>query len=292
MSFLVSHRTVSENSAPSQIEPRRRLRKAERHQQILLELKLRPHVRNAELAARMGVSSETIRRDVAHLSRSGRIDREHGGVSAPRQGHYPSYGERGKSGTEQRERIGRAAADLVQSGQTLMIDSGSTTYQMARFLAYRGVCCTVVTNSLEIATTLGAADEISVIMCPGDFLPSEVAVVGADTLEFLRRHRVDACFIGASAISSEGVFETVRGFAAVKRAMLAQSGESHLLIHADKFDRTGLRVISGLEGVDRIVTDRSPTGRLGADLQSARTEVIVARSNDNVTKFMKPGGRT
>ena len=90
-----------------------RLKKNERRRQILLELKLRPHVRISELAARFNVSTETVRRDFDALSVEGLIARAHGGASAPTQGHYPSLDEREGARIDERERIGRRAAELV-----------------------------------------------------------------------------------------------------------------------------------------------------------------------------------
>ena len=114
---------------PAQVGERdtARFKKSERRRQILLELKLRPHVRISDLAARFNVSTETVRRDFDALSREGLIARAHGGASAPMQGHYPSLDERESARVEERERIGRRAAELVLEGETVMIDSGSTT---------------------------------------------------------------------------------------------------------------------------------------------------------------------
>lgn len=83
-----------------------RLKKSDRRRQILLELKLRPHVRISELARRFNVSTETVRRDVDALSDDGLISRAHGGASAPAQGHYPGLDERTNTHVEERERIG------------------------------------------------------------------------------------------------------------------------------------------------------------------------------------------
>jgi len=256
-------------------DARPRLRKPERRERILLELKLRPHVRIAELAGRFGVSAETIRRDFEALSGDGLIARAHGGASAPAHGHYPSLDERTAARIEERARIGRRAAAIVRPGETVMIDSGSTTLQLARFLAYRGTPCTVVTNSLPVAMALGqgAAD---VILCPGDYLPAEAAVVGTDAVEFLQRHQVDRCMIGASGLSANGPSETVRGFAAIKRAMLRQSAASHLLIDGGKFGREGLARVGALGALGSVVVDRAPGGALRSALARAGVDVVIA----------------
>lgn len=258
------------------LETRPKLRKQERRKHILLELRLRPHVRISELAARFRVSTETVRRDLEKLSADGLLDRAHGGASALISGQYPTFDERATDRIEERERIGRTAANLVQPGETLMVDSGSTTLQLARFLAFDGTPCTVITNSFPVAMALGQSETAKVIVCPGDYLPSESAVIGTDAIEFLERHSVDRCLIGASGISERGPSEAVRGFAAIKRAMLRQSTVAHLLIDGQKFGRKGLAQVGDLSDVSSVVSDRAPDEELAQSLLRANVEVLVA----------------
>lgn len=252
-----------------------RLKKSERRKQILLELKLRPHVRISELAQRFNVSTETVRRDFDTLSDDGLISRAHGGASAPAQGHYPSLDERVNARIEERERIGKAAASLIRDGETVMIDSGSTTIEMARALAYQGTQCTVITNSIPVAMTIGhGAPEV--LLCPGEYLAAESALIGTETLEFLARFNVDRCIIGASGLSMEGPSETVRGFAAVKRMMLHRATKRHLLIDSQKFGLKGLAQVGDLGDLDSIVVDSRPRQELLAALEAAEVEIVVA----------------
>lgn len=252
-----------------------RLKKAERRRQILLELKLRPHVRISELSRRFNVSTETVRRDFDALANEGLIARAHGGASAPVQGQYPSLDERVNARIGERERIGRRAADLVQDGETVMIDSGSTTIQLARALAWCDTQCTVITNSIPVAMTIGHGVP-EVILCPGEYLAAESAVIGTETLEFLARYNVDRCMIGASGLSAEGPSETVRGFAAVKRVMLQRASKRHLLIDSQKFGRKGLAHVGELAELHSIVTDERPKGALLSALTGADVDIIVA----------------
>ena len=259
-----------------------RIKKGERRRQILLELKLRPHVRISELAERFNVSTETVRRDFDALSEEGLIARAHGGASAPSQGHYPSLDERANARVHERERIGSRAADLVQDGETLMIDSGSTTIEMARALAYRGTPCTVITNSIPVAMTLGHG-AVQVLLCPGEYLDAESAVIGTETLEFLARFNVDRCFIGSSGFSEEGPSETVRGFAAVKRMMLHRATKRHLLIDSEKFGRKGLAQVGDLSDLQSIVVDARPKGLLLSALVAANVNIIATEETDQPT---------
>ncbi|OOY10176.1 DeoR/GlpR family DNA-binding transcription regulator [Thioclava sp. F36-7] len=254
-----------------------RLRKRDRREQILFELKLRPHLRISELAARFGVSTETIRRDFDALEEKGLIDRAHGGASRPHPGHYPTLDERERDQFQERERIGRMAAAQVAPGETLMIDSGSTTQQMARFLAMAGTPCRVITNSLPIAMLLGGSEGAEVILAPGNYLPTESAVVGEETLEFLSRHHVDRAVIGATALSIEGVSETIPGFAAIKRVMLAQAQAGMLLILGSKFGIHGFTRAATLGALASVVADRAPPADLKEALRENAVEVLLAK---------------
>jgi DeoR/GlpR family transcriptional regulator of sugar metabolism len=253
-----------------------RFKKKERRRHILLELKLRPHVRINELARRFNVSTETVRRDLDALADEGLIARAHGGASAPSHGHHPSLDERANARIEERERIGRRAAELVGEGETVMIYSGSTTIEMVRSLSYLGTPCTVITNSIPVAVTLGSGTS-EVLLCPGEFLATESAVVGTETLEFLSRFNVDRCMIGSSGISEEGPSESVRGFAAVKRMMLQRAARRHLLIDSEKFGRRGLAHVGGLSELTSVVVDARPQGALLSAMEGASVEMLVAR---------------
>ena len=252
-----------------------RLRKTERRQQILLELKLRPHVRIADLAERFNVSTETVRRDFDALADDGLVSRAHGGATAPGPGHYPGLDERKHARTAEREAIGRRAAALVQDGETLMVDSGSTTIQFARALAMRGTACTVITNSIPVAMTLAPGPQ-QILMCPGEYLVAESAVVGADTLDYLGRFNVDHCMIGATGLTEEGPSETVRGFAAVKRAMLTRAANRHLLLDAQKFGRKGLSRVGMPGDIDSLVCDSAPDVPLAKALAAQGVAVLLA----------------
>ena len=262
-----------------ELVPRTKIRKRERRKQILLELKLHPHVRISELADRFGVSTETVRRDMDALSEDGLISRAHGGASAPALGTYPGLDERSRARQDERERIGRHAASLVLPGETLMIDAGATTLQLARFLGFSGIRCTVVTNSLPVAMALGQSPAADVILCPGDYLGPEAAVVGPETVEFLLRHNADRCLVGASGLALDGPSESVRGFAAVKRAMLERSATRYLLIDGEKFGRRGVAQMGGLDMLDAVIVDRVPDAALQAALIKAKVDLLVAPKN-------------
>tara|TARA_R110002049_G_scaffold307712_2_gene509139 strand:- start:116986 stop:117783 length:798 start_codon:yes stop_codon:yes gene_type:complete len=259
---------------PSPPAPRR-IRKAERRQQILLELKLKPHVRVADLAAQYGVSTETIRRDVADLSEDGHLRRAFGGASAPHPGVRRDLDERRAQRVAERETMARYAATLVKDGDTIMIDAGATTMEFARFLSYAGTQVVALTNSLQVAMILGQSKAARVLLAPGDYLPEEAAVTGIETVDFIARYNATACFLGASALSAAGVTEAIAPFVHVKRMMLRQSQKNHFLIDASKIGQTHLSTIATCAEINVLITDRAPSDAMSMTLKTAGAEILV-----------------
>ena len=120
------------------------------------------------------------------------MDRARGGASVPVQEHYPSLYERAHARIAERERIGRRAAELLRDGETLIINSGSTTIQIARAPAWPDTRCTVITDSIPVAMTIGHGVP-EVILCPGRYMPEESAAVRTETLGFTERFNVGRC---------------------------------------------------------------------------------------------------
>ncbi|SDF44641.1 DeoR/GlpR family DNA-binding transcription regulator [Limimaricola pyoseonensis] len=250
--------------------------KAERQAQILLELKLRPHVRIADLAARFSVTPETIRRDLGALDARGQIRRAYGGATVPYPDARRDLQARQGQRVEERARIGRLAAGLVVPGETLMIDAGATTIEFARYLAIAGTPVIAITNCLQVASLLGQTAESEVILCGGRLLPEEAALIGPEAVESLSRYRVETCVIGASAVDAETVSEAVRGFDAIKRVMLKASARAVLLADSSKHGRRDLARVAPLSEIGMLVTDRPPEGALADGCARHGIELRVA----------------
>ncbi|MFT6537762.1 MAG: DeoR/GlpR family transcriptional regulator of sugar metabolism, partial [Loktanella salsilacus] len=166
------------------------LTKAERHQQILLELRLAPHVRISDLAETFSVTTETVRRDIADLATRGLLQKSHGGASPRAPGTHRVLDERQREHVSERRQLAQVAVTTVDNGQSIMIDAGATTMEFARALALSGKTVTAITNSLQVAMILGTAPDINVIMTPGQYLNDEAALVGTETCQFLRQYHV------------------------------------------------------------------------------------------------------
>jgi DeoR/GlpR family transcriptional regulator of sugar metabolism len=251
------------------------MKKPVRQAQILAELAASPTVRISHLADAFGVSTETVRRDIDELTRRGLVERTYGGAAVRPIGRQPGIDARGQMAVDERARIGRAAASLVEAGDVLMVDSGSTTAQFARALAASGKVVTVITNSLGVAGELAEASG-RVVLCPGDLSGRERGVYGPETTAFLARFHADVAFIGASGITAEGPTEVESRAAWVKRTMLERARRRILLVDATKFDEPHLEVVCPLAGLTDLVADRAPSGALGRALAAAGIRLTVA----------------
>ncbi|SFE51597.1 DeoR/GlpR family DNA-binding transcription regulator [Roseivivax sediminis] len=260
------------------LEPKR-LKKADRRRQILLELRLKPHVRVSELAIQFGVTTETVRRDMKELNDAGLLNRAHGGASTAAPALHRDMDERRLERVAERERLGRFAARLVSDGDTIMVDAGTTTMEFARALAFEQRRITAITNSLPVAMMLGQNPAASVRLSPGTYMREEAAVVGPETCEYLGRYNVDACFLGAAGLSEAGVTEAVEGFDAIKRAMMCQSSARRFLIDSGKFGRSHLCRVAQCDEIGTLITDARPAGPLADALRQTGTEVLVTPTN-------------
>lgn len=255
--------------------PARPSRKAERQRHIIAAITANSALGVSELAAELGVSKQTIRRDLDELSHSGVISRTYGGAAALPMGLEPSLLERRSMHQAERDRIANAAAELFHDGDVLMIGPGVTTHHFARRLATRYDRLQVFTNSLSVGTILSSNPGIRVVFLPGDYNPTEGCMTGAESVAFLEKFRADAAVFGASGLTVEGACEVNSGVAWVDRMMLRRSQRHVLLIDGTKFDQPHLELICPVAALDVLVVDRPPTGPLAEALRAAGARVLL-----------------
>jgi len=262
--------------APSSTSERRRLSPQERHAQILALLRRDGVVRIATLAKTFRVTTETARRDLDELAGAGELHRTYGGAASRSLIDEPGIGPRGLVHPEERTRIAAAAAGLVDDGDALMIDAGSTTTLFAAALSARNLHLTVVTNCLPVAAALAVADRCRVILCPGDYIARQGGVFGAETTAFLHRFQANKTFIGAGGVDEGGITDADSAGCAVKRAMIGRAERAILLADSAKFGAVQFERVTLLDVFDALVTDRTPPRALAAALREARVAVTVA----------------
>jgi DeoR/GlpR family transcriptional regulator of sugar metabolism len=257
-------------------ERQNRASKRERHERILRDLKLHAAIRVSALARELGVTTETIRRDLDELGESGILNRTYGGAALPPAQREPAVHERQRRMVDERSRIGAAAAAMIGDGEILMVDAGSTTLHFARHLASASRSQTVLTNSLAVATTLAVNAAIRVILCPGDYSAQEGGVFGPHTAAFIRRFNADRAVIGASGLDALGPTEARSEAVGIKCAMMEGTQRRMLLVDAGKFDAVHLERICPLADLTDIVSDRAPRGPLAEAVRAAGVKLHLA----------------
>jgi len=227
----------------------------ERHQRILSMLATNQQVSANDLAGMLSVSRETVRRDLLDLEEAGQVNRVHGGAVLPEPRTEEPFRQRMSARIRAKKDIARKAASLIRPGQTIMVDAGTTTAIFGQELAkLTGV--SVITNSLDIATTLQGAGK-DVLLLGGRLATDVPATVGELTLSEIRRFRADLCFSAPVAVHpTKGAFFYDLQEAEIAMAMFAQSRESIILADHKKLGETSRVQSWEMGAIGGLVTDR------------------------------------
>ena len=248
-------------------------KKTRRHDQILGVLGINPSIRVNELAQQLGVSPETVRRDLTELDETGRIKRTYGGAVRTKT-FEPALAERSTLHILEREKIARTAVTRVGDARSLFIGGGATTLHFARALRSIERPLTVLTPAFSIATELSTNPLIQVMALPGIVEPKEGLVHGAETLNFIRQFRVPIAIMGASGIDESGVSEALLDAAQVYSAMIDCADETLILADSSKFGSRSLQQIVGWNGTVSLVSEKSPSAQLLAAIRQRGADVV------------------
>lgn len=251
-----------------------RLGKADRQSRIVAELRAIPTLRVNDLSARLGVSTETVRRDLAELEVAGLISRTYGGATSAVRGE-PGIAIRETLMVSERREIARAAVALVESDDILMIGGGATTLHFARRLAADFDHLTVITHAFSIATALSTNATHRILMLPGQYDGREGLIHGADTIDALQMFHASKAFLGASGLTEEGPNDAGLGPGLVYGAMVRRSEHAIVLADHTKFNMPSLKVFTRWSATTTLVSDAHPTDSLAKALKTSDVRVIV-----------------
>src|SRR6185312_8281895 len=216
-----------------------RMEYSPRHGQILTLLKEEGTISVGELARRLGVSLETVRRDVKPLAARGEVVRMHGAIGLPSVVSEAPFERRMRENRPAKEAIARLAASTIRDGESIMLDTGTTTSLLARaLLDHRRL--TVVTNSSDIARTLATVNGNKVYMAGGELRSDSGAALGFSAIEFVSRFSVDHAIISAGAINAAtGVMDYDLEEAQFGQAALSRGRRRVVVTDASKFGKKG-----------------------------------------------------
>ena len=250
----------------------------ERRDRILSELYERQHITAVGLAGLLSVSQATIRRDLHALAEAGQIDLLYGGATLPRNSDF-SFRAKAMRNVDAKRAIGRLAAGLVDDGDQIFLDSGTTCFEMTPYLKRkRGV--SVITNSARLALEL-ESPSLSVIMLGGRYRPDRMDTVGPLAMDSLGQLRGYVAFIGADGVSMDfGLTAGDDESAYLHRLAVGNASKAVLLVDHSKFVTQSLCRIVDWEAICRVVTDRPPGPDWTEFLRGHDVEVMCPSASD------------
>lgn len=204
------------------------------------------------LAEKFAVNESTIRRDLYLLEQDQLVERTHGGALPTRSQDRPIYF---KEPINQKEKaaIGAAMAERVLEGQTILLDSGTTTLEVAKRLNRNRL--TVITNDIHIAYTIARHQNAHLVLIGGELLPGVFTMWGATALDQVKRLNVDVAIFGADAVSNDGISNTSSYEVELKRTMLDIAKEAFFVADSAKFGREALFKVFGYDKFTAGITD-------------------------------------
>jgi DeoR/GlpR family transcriptional regulator of sugar metabolism len=252
---------------------------AQRHKLIVEEIRRQGAVRVSELTELLAVSEMTIRRDLDALASAGLLEKVHGGatirggLSAEEQG----FEAKSHRQLKEKEAIARAAARLVEPGQSIGLTAGTTTWRLAHHLA-QVPDLTVVTNSIQVANVLHREPrpDLTVVLTGGVRTPSD-ALVGPIALSAIRSLHLDVLIMGVHGITADVGLTTPNLLEAeTDRALVAASARLVVVADHTKWGVRGLSRIAGLEDIDVFVTDHGLDRNARATIGEHVESVLIA----------------
>lgn len=229
-----------------------------------------------ELAQHFGVSESTVRRDLKDLEESGQLRRTHGGAVAIQSDNSElSFMEKEDRFRLQKETIAKVAAALVQEGDTILLDSGSTTYYLAKELKTINKL-TVVTNSVVVAQELAHLPNISLVMTGGTVRHETLAMVGPIAERTLEMLRVNKVFLAINGFDAQhGLTTPSITEAEMKRKMIQVGKQVILLADHSKYAKVSFAKVAGTGQINQLITDWQLPAVGAAELEEAGVEVTI-----------------
>jgi DeoR/GlpR family transcriptional regulator of sugar metabolism len=228
-----------------------------------------------ELVKLLGVSESTVRRDLEILELAGSLKRTHGGAVYSEEGRtMPALEDRVSSAAIEKQAIGKTTAALIEDGDSILLDGGTTTLEVARSLIGRRV--QVVTNSLPIAQLLAAGKNTDLILIGGYVYPRTGVALGPLAIATMEGLRVRKAILGAGGVMAEGIYNSNLLLVETERRMMSCGQEVVIVADHSKFGRLALARLCGLDEVHQFVTDSGASPEHQAMLAEAGLRVHLA----------------
>ncbi|MBN2008787.1 DeoR/GlpR transcriptional regulator [candidate division KSB1 bacterium] len=248
-----------------------------RRSKIITQLDEMGQVQVQDLSDTFNVSPVTIRNDLAFLESKNLLHRTRGGaIKQTKVAMDLELSEKARKNAEQKKRIGQEAAKMVHEGDTIILDSGTTTMEIAKQLKnHQNI--TIITNALNIAMELADSEKIEIIMPGGTLRSKSFSLVGSQAEQNLRNYFCDRLFLGVDGFdSTHGVSTPSAAEAQLNRVMAKIANEVIVVADSSKFGKRSFAHILPVASIDKVITDEGITDKDRKMLRSQHVEVIIA----------------
>jgi DeoR family myo-inositol catabolism operon transcriptional repressor len=229
-----------------------------------------------ELQQKFLTSLNTVRRDVALLLKKGTVEKVYGGVRARKPEQLAPFDVRTIKNQEAKMAIGRKAAEFVEEGDIIFLDSGTTTLHVVQNLAQKQNI-TIITHSLNAIMASMSHPNLTIISLPGQLHRKTSSFTGLDAVRFLKSYNIKKAFMAATGLSiSHGVTNSSPLEYELKMTAMERSAQSYLLLDSQKFGQTALLTYASLDRFDGIITESMPDGSYVKALEAVGTKLILA----------------
>lgn len=249
----------------------------QRRQKILEMLQEEGNTRVKSLSETFSVSEPTIRQDLEKLEAEGHIVRQHGGAYLKDMSQkVRTLSLQHLVNMEKKAAIGRKAAEFVNDGDSIIIDAGSTTTEVAKNLMQKRDL-RIITNSLNISLLLGGQPSFNIMVTGGEFKAPTLSLTGEKAAAFLDKVYVEKCFLATGGISFDAGL-TYPGFSDlhIKTAMIESASEVYLVADSTKIGRISFAALGGLELVGHFITDKDISAEDRIEFEKRGIDVIIA----------------
>jgi DeoR family myo-inositol catabolism operon transcriptional repressor len=229
-----------------------------------------------ELQSHFDTSMNTVRRDVALLIKKGIAEKVYGGVCARKAEQLTPFDIRTIKHQEAKMQIGRKAAELVEDGDTIFLDSGTTTLHVVQNLSQKQNI-TIITHSLQATMAALPFPNLTIISLPGQLHRKTSSFTGVETVRFLKAYNIKTAFMAATGLSlTGGITNSSPLEYDLKITAMERSAKSYLLLDSHKFGETALMTYAQLSGFDGVITDAKPSEDYEKAFDEAGTKLILA----------------
>lgn len=247
----------------------------ERQKRILEYINAKKSVRNKDLSKIFKISMVTIRADISDLDLHGLIVKVHGGALSvqDRLNLEIPYQSKNKQHSEEKKIIGALAAGMIEENDVIILDSGTTTLEIAKRVKHKNV--TIITNDIIIGMTLVSNSKVTLVMTGGEVVPFVYTLYGSEAVSFLHRIKANKLFLGCDAFHCEsGISNRTLQEVAVKQAMIAASSKVIAVADSSKLGHEVFAHTCSIDRIDILITDHISGGD-GLKLENAGVRVVL-----------------